>query len=110
MHTGVTHWHARSLTCIMHPSPHESTAHTGPAATSPHAILATSAGWYCCPTIQLACLSAKSPWQAASDSRSKPCRRQSSVSVTTTADMQRWPWIWRRRLGAVGFFFIGLNG
>jgi len=93
-------------TCIMHPNPQESTAHGGPAATSPHAMRATSAGLYCAPTIHVACCSAKSPWQAASDSRSKPCSFQSRVSVTTTAAMHMWPWI----LGVGCGFGLGCVG
>ena len=36
------------------------------------------------------------PPPACSESRSKPCRRQSSCSVTTTAAMHTLPWICQR--------------
>ena len=45
-------------------------------------------------TIQDAAVSGESkPALACSDSRSKPCSRQSSCSVTTTAAMHTLPWI-----------------
>lgn len=48
-------------TCIMQPRPQLSTAQGGPCCTAAQSDLATSAGRYCGATIQLACLSAKSP-------------------------------------------------
>ena len=60
-----------------------------------HSARATSAALYCDATIQEVAGSAQlplaSPAAACSDSRSNPCRRQSSVGVTTTALMQMLP-------------------
>lgn len=60
---------------------------------APHSHFAISAGLYCAPTIQEALISGKSPVAMCSVMRSSPCRRQSNVSVTTTALMHMFAWI-----------------
>ena len=53
-------------------------------------------GLYCGCTIQEAAMRGNSAaLPECSDTRSKPCSRQSSVSVTTTAAMHTFPWICR---------------
>ena len=90
--------HMSCLTCMRQPRPQESTAQGGPCCMAPHSHFAISEGLYCAPTIHEALMRGKSPVAICSVMRSSPCKRQSSVSVTTTALMHMLAWICSKTL------------